>query len=122
MRIITLSLCMILVAPALADTYKDLEIADEHNTPAYKRSLYKDGSTSWIDADSDGENTREEVLAEEKVGEFGCAHLLGEYLQTLAISTLTTSCHSKKLIYPAATPGLKQNESPTLMIWRIRIT
>ena len=69
MRIITLSLCMILVAPALADTYKDLEIADEHNTPAYKRSLYKDGSVSWIDADGDGENTREEVLAEEKVGD-----------------------------------------------------
>ena len=70
MRIIILALCLILVAPpALAETYRDLEIVAENNTPAYRRSLYKDGSVSWIDADSDGENTREEVLAAEKIGD-----------------------------------------------------
>jgi len=55
--------------PALvaAQTFEGLTIEAESNDPPYKRSLYK----HWIDADEDGEDTRQEVLIEESLVSVG---------------------------------------------------
>ncbi len=63
-----IALSLLISGVTYAAQYRGLTIADEVNSPAYKRSLCKDGSKSWIDEDMDGENTREEVLAAEKHG------------------------------------------------------
>lgn len=49
--------------PGYAGILDGLTIAPEVNTPQYKRGMYK----HWIDADGDGLDTRQEVIAEEKL-------------------------------------------------------
>jgi len=46
-----------------AETFEGIEIASEMNDPPYDWDLYK----HWIDADKDGEKTRQEVLIEESL-------------------------------------------------------
>ena len=56
---------LFLVLPSITfsqDTFMGLVIEDEESPSTYARNLYGSG---WIDADSDGEDTREEVLIDE---------------------------------------------------------
>lgn len=63
-----IALSLLICGSSYAAEYRGLTIADENNSPAYRRALYKDGSVSWIDEDDDGQNTREEVLEAERIG------------------------------------------------------
>lgn len=62
-RLVTLTLAALLTLPALAAPLNGIQIEPESNEAGYKRSLYK----LWIDADSDGQDSRQEVLIEESL-------------------------------------------------------
>lgn len=53
----------LLAEPATDHNFEGITIEAESNDPPYDRGLYK----LWIDADKDGENTRQEVLIEESL-------------------------------------------------------